>query len=389
MLKSFGCIGRLFSTTALERSLTSREPCRARPCGGARLPTWSPRMRGSPGFAIAALAFVALTVVAKGRRRRRRHRRRSPSRRSRLGRAPWSRRARAPSRGASSSARRRRRSPRSTPITAVFEDDFNRVELGPIGTRSSRAGRSAAGGSAVAALTTAASGYFEGCRPTPASSSTRSPRAPRRSQGRGLGRRRERRDEGHLRRRDELHRDPRRPQEHRALALTPQRARRRSPSSQGRSRQRRRAPAIDRRRPALPFQDRAQRREDARLVGEQRRLLRDARSRSARPDLATSTSPSTTGSAVLLRQPAHHAALMDTSEVERELEELVSRIERLRALYEQYFLDIEKLEPQIQRKDVDLTDHDPSPRADQEHRPPLQVPDARHTSTRCSSTGSE
>ncbi|HVY49212.1 MAG TPA: hypothetical protein VHB21_25150, partial [Minicystis sp.] len=44
---------------------------------------------------------------------------------------------------------------------------------------------------------------------------------------------------------------------------------------------------------------------------------------------------------------------MDTPEVERELEELENRIERLRALYEQYFMGIEKMEPQIPRKDVD------------------------------------
>src|SRR5262245_46572107 len=35
------------------------------------------------------------------------------------------------------------------------------------------------------------------------------------------------------------------------------------------------------------------------------------------------------------------------------LEELETRLERLRALYEQYFLGIEKLEPAIPRKDVD------------------------------------
>ncbi len=44
---------------------------------------------------------------------------------------------------------------------------------------------------------------------------------------------------------------------------------------------------------------------------------------------------------------------METAEVESELEELENRIERLRALYEQYFMGIEKLEPQIPRKDVD------------------------------------
>jgi hypothetical protein len=44
---------------------------------------------------------------------------------------------------------------------------------------------------------------------------------------------------------------------------------------------------------------------------------------------------------------------METSEVERELEELETRIERLRALYEQYFMGLEKLEPLIPKKDVE------------------------------------
>lgn len=44
---------------------------------------------------------------------------------------------------------------------------------------------------------------------------------------------------------------------------------------------------------------------------------------------------------------------MEFGEVERELEELETRIERLRALYEQYFMGIERLEPLIPRKDVD------------------------------------
>ncbi|WP_437814377.1 MXAN_5187 C-terminal domain-containing protein [Sorangium sp. So ce1078] len=44
---------------------------------------------------------------------------------------------------------------------------------------------------------------------------------------------------------------------------------------------------------------------------------------------------------------------MESSEVERELEELETRIERLRALYEQYFMGIERLEPLIPRKDVE------------------------------------
>ena len=36
---------------------------------------------------------------------------------------------------------------------------------------------------------------------------------------------------------------------------------------------------------------------------------------------------------------------METPEIERELEELETRIERLRALYEQHFMGLEKLEP--------------------------------------------
>src|SRR5438552_14472548 len=44
---------------------------------------------------------------------------------------------------------------------------------------------------------------------------------------------------------------------------------------------------------------------------------------------------------------------METAEIERELEELETRGERLRALYEQYFLGLEKLEPQIQKKDLE------------------------------------
>lgn len=39
--------------------------------------------------------------------------------------------------------------------------------------------------------------------------------------------------------------------------------------------------------------------------------------------------------------------------LDEELEELETRLERLRALYEQYFLGIEKLEPQVPRKDVE------------------------------------
>jgi hypothetical protein len=44
---------------------------------------------------------------------------------------------------------------------------------------------------------------------------------------------------------------------------------------------------------------------------------------------------------------------MESAEIERELEDIETRIDRLRALYEQYFMGIEKLEPLIQRKDVD------------------------------------
>lgn len=44
---------------------------------------------------------------------------------------------------------------------------------------------------------------------------------------------------------------------------------------------------------------------------------------------------------------------METEELEMALDELEVRLERLRALYEQYFLGIEKLEPQVARKDVD------------------------------------
>ncbi len=44
---------------------------------------------------------------------------------------------------------------------------------------------------------------------------------------------------------------------------------------------------------------------------------------------------------------------MDASQIEQELEELESRLERLRALYEQYFLGLEKLEPTVLRKEVD------------------------------------
>lgn len=44
---------------------------------------------------------------------------------------------------------------------------------------------------------------------------------------------------------------------------------------------------------------------------------------------------------------------MDSDELEIAINELETRVERLRALYEQYFLGIERLEPTVPRKDVD------------------------------------
>ncbi len=44
---------------------------------------------------------------------------------------------------------------------------------------------------------------------------------------------------------------------------------------------------------------------------------------------------------------------MEAAELDVQLEELEIRLERLRALYEQYFLGIEKIEPTVPRKDVD------------------------------------
>ena len=44
---------------------------------------------------------------------------------------------------------------------------------------------------------------------------------------------------------------------------------------------------------------------------------------------------------------------METAEIEVLVEELEQRVERLRALYEQYFMGIEKIEPSVLRKDVD------------------------------------
>lgn len=44
---------------------------------------------------------------------------------------------------------------------------------------------------------------------------------------------------------------------------------------------------------------------------------------------------------------------MDSDELDIAINELETRVERLRALYEQYFLGIERLEPTVPRKDVD------------------------------------
>jgi len=44
---------------------------------------------------------------------------------------------------------------------------------------------------------------------------------------------------------------------------------------------------------------------------------------------------------------------LEPAELDNALEELELRLERLRALYEQYFLGIERIEPQVARKDVD------------------------------------
>ena len=44
---------------------------------------------------------------------------------------------------------------------------------------------------------------------------------------------------------------------------------------------------------------------------------------------------------------------MEQVELDVALEELETRLERLRALYEQYFMGIERIEPAIARKDVD------------------------------------
>ena len=44
---------------------------------------------------------------------------------------------------------------------------------------------------------------------------------------------------------------------------------------------------------------------------------------------------------------------MEAVEIAALIEELEDRVERLRALYEQYFMGIERIEPLIPRKDVD------------------------------------
>lgn len=44
---------------------------------------------------------------------------------------------------------------------------------------------------------------------------------------------------------------------------------------------------------------------------------------------------------------------METAEIDKELEELDTRIDQLRALYEQYFMGIERLEPQKPRQEVE------------------------------------
>jgi hypothetical protein len=46
-------------------------------------------------------------------------------------------------------------------------------------------------------------------------------------------------------------------------------------------------------------------------------------------------------------------ASVEAQEIDASLDELETRLDRLRALYEQYFLGIERIEPQIARKDVD------------------------------------
>src|SRR5262245_14156392 len=45
------------------------------------------------------------------------------------------------------------------------------------------------------------------------------------------------------------------------------------------------------------------------------------------------------------------------TDIDVALEELEARLERLRALYEQYFIGIEKIEPSVPRKDIDRRIH--------------------------------
>ena len=44
---------------------------------------------------------------------------------------------------------------------------------------------------------------------------------------------------------------------------------------------------------------------------------------------------------------------MEAAEIEQLIAELETQVERLRALYEQYFMGIERIEPLIMRKDID------------------------------------
>ena len=44
---------------------------------------------------------------------------------------------------------------------------------------------------------------------------------------------------------------------------------------------------------------------------------------------------------------------MEQSDVEKQIGDLEIAVDRLRSLYEQYFVGIEKIEPQVPRKDVD------------------------------------
>ena len=44
---------------------------------------------------------------------------------------------------------------------------------------------------------------------------------------------------------------------------------------------------------------------------------------------------------------------MEQAEIEENVKELETRLDRLRSLYEQYFMGIEKIEPNVPRKDVE------------------------------------